>query len=279
MTYSESQGFYPSAVPDMRSASMNAYCKTSLLEVIESQIIPRLIDSHPCDNPHVGTLPMAAFTPEAQELATFSQLCILENATPVNQYIDRLVQQQVANGDIFLNLIAPAARQLGELWEQDLVDFTQVTLGLVRLQQITHRLGYEYQGGPQLAGPVRRMMIASAPGSQHILGLVMVSELFRKAGWHVVVEISATEEGLLQAARNEWFDLIGLSVGLIEQLPRLPALIAKLKAASRKPRVPVMLGGVAFSSSPVSAQSVGADAISSHALEAVELGAALLSGA
>jgi hypothetical protein len=46
-----------------------------------------------------------------------------------------------------------------------------VSLGLIRLQQIPHMLGYTYQSGPRSAGVVRRMMIGSAPGSQHLLGL------------------------------------------------------------------------------------------------------------
>ncbi|NVO04656.1 MAG: cobalamin B12-binding domain-containing protein [Rhodoferax sp.] len=184
--------------------------------------------------------------------------------------------EHVGSDDLFIKLIAPAARELGWMWEEDIVDFSQVTLGLVRLQQLTHRLGYEYQSGPQSAGATHRMMIACAPGSQHILGLVMVSELFRKAGWHVVVEISTDEEGLLQAVKNEWFDLIGLSVGLTDQLASLPALVANIKAASKKPGVPVILGGAAFMGSDATAHSLGADGISTNALEAVDMGVALL---
>jgi methanogenic corrinoid protein MtbC1 len=260
----------------MRPSAMNQHCKDSLLEVIESQIIPRLIDALPNDKPLGAIQTSAVFDPEPSELEAFARLCVLESPREVSAYTDRLVLENIPSEALFAKLIAPAARELGWMWEQDIVDFSQVTLGLVRLQQLTHRLGYEYQSGPQIAGPTRRMMIACAPGSQHILGLVMVSELFRKAGWHVVVEITPTVEGLYQAVRNEWFDLVGLSVGLTEQLPTLPSLIAGLKAASRKPQVPVILGGAAFMSATVSQQSLGADGVTNDGLEAVAMAVDLL---
>jgi methanogenic corrinoid protein MtbC1 len=123
---------------------------------------------------------------------------------------------------------------------------------------------------------VRRVMLAAAPGTQHILGLVMVSEFFRKEGWQVVVEIANTEKEILQAAANEWFDLIGLSVGLVEQIPTLAGLIARVKKSSHNPDTPVLLGGPAFYSSDVTAESLGASGISLDALHGVKLASALV---
>jgi methanogenic corrinoid protein MtbC1 len=158
------------------------------------------------------------------------------------------------------------------MWEQDEVDFSQVSLGLIRLQQITHQLGYFNQRGPLCSGAVRRMMICSAPGSQHLLGLSIVAEFFRKDGWDVVVEIAETRSVLLETVGKEWFDLVGLSVGLSEQLSSLPDLIAQFKGASRNPEVPVILGGTAFLGSDMQAQQLGADGISRDAADAVMLG-------
>jgi methanogenic corrinoid protein MtbC1 len=219
---------------------------------------------------------MSEYSPCAQEVATFAKLCVHESAKPANERVDQLVGDGLPVRDVYLNLIAGAARHLGWMWEQDEADFSQVTLGLMRLQQITHRLGYEYQSGPQTAGRIRRMMIASAPGSQHLLGLSMVSEFFRKDGWQVVVEIADNQAGLMQTAKNEWFDLIGLSVALTNQVPALAHLVAQLKSVSRNPEVPVILGGAAFIDSAVTAQDLGADGISTDAANAVSLGACLV---
>ena len=209
-------------------------------------------------------------------LATFSELCVSRKPEDVLTFVEGLLLNDVNSDSIFLNLIAPAARHLGLMWEQERADFTQVTMGLLRMHQITHLIGYEYQSGPQKAGASKRVTLASAPGSQHILGLAMVSEFFRKSGWQVVVEIATTPAELYAAAKNEWFDLIGLSVGLTEQLTGLLALVTTLKQKSRNANIPILLGGPAFLSSSFSAQSLGADAITTDALEGVQIASMLV---
>ncbi|MDP4735093.1 MAG: cobalamin B12-binding domain-containing protein, partial [Limnohabitans sp.] len=186
--------------------------------------------------------------------------------------------QGITTDRIFLELIAPAARQLGQMWEQDLCDFTEVTCGLVRMHEITHRLGFEYQNGPQLGGDVQRIMLASAPGSQHFLGMTIVSDFFRKAGWDVVIEISLSEKELVHAVSNEWFDVIGISCATEAQLKTLPGLIRALKAASGNPEPGVLLGGPIFTMQEHDARRLGADGICVDVKEAVALAASFRPG-
>lgn len=251
-------------------------CKGSLRSVIESQIIPRLLQAHAMPTASNAQDFNRVYEPTQADVESFATLCIHATAQESSAWVKELQRSGVGNDDLFLKLMAPAARCLGVWWEDDKTDFTQVTLGLLRMQQITHELGYDYHAAPQHMGAVRRVMLAAAPGSQHILGLVMVSEFFRKEGWQVVVEIANTEKEIFKSAANEWFDLIGLSVGLVEQLDTLAALISKVKKASRNPDTPVLLGGPAFFSSSVSAESLGANGISVDALHGVKLASALV---
>lgn len=252
-------------------------CKRSLTEVIETQIIPRLVQAHRVelrDDPGAVTGP--AIT--APQLASFVALCQGRDDSETTPFIDALLQQGVTTDRIFLELIAPAARQLGRMWEQDLCDFTEVTRGLVRMHEITHRLGFEYQSGPQLGGDVPRIMLASAPGSQHFLGMTLVSDFFRKAGWDVVIEISLSEHELVHAVNNEWFDVIGISCGTEAQLQTLPGLIRALRAASGNPSAGVLLGGPIFTLQQHDAHTLGADGICTDVREAVALAASWRSG-
>jgi methanogenic corrinoid protein MtbC1 len=250
-------------------------CKGSLRSVIESQIIPRLLQAHTSlasNAQDFNTL----YNPSSADVESFATLCVQASPQQASDLVRQLQREGVNNDDIFLKLMAPAARCLGTWWEEDRTDFTVVTLGLLHMQQLTHELGYDYHEAPQHVGPVRRVMLAAAPGSQHILGLVMVSEFFRKEGWQVVVEIANTEREIFQAAANEWFDLIGLSVGLVEQIPTLAGLINRLKKSSRNPDTPVLLGGPAFFSCDASAESLGANGISTDALQGLKLASALV---
>jgi methanogenic corrinoid protein MtbC1 len=260
-----------------RKAAMNIHCKNSLMEVIELQIIPRLVDSHPAFGPSQVQKPAAEFEPDAMEIAAFARMCVNESSQTATQRIEQWVQHGYSIDDLYLKLVAPVARHLGWMWEQDEADFSQVSLGLIRLQQITHQLGYSYQGAPLCAGGVRRLMMGSAPGSQHLLGLSIVAEFFRKDGWEVVVEIADSQAAVLEAVGKEWFDLVGLSVGLSEQLPLLPDLIAQIKSASRNKNVPVILGGAAFMGSGIQMPEWGAEGVSMDAADAVMLGNLLVS--
>jgi len=251
-------------------------CKGSLRSVIESQIIPRLLQAHSLGNASNAQDFNTAYAPDDAQVQDFAKLCVQASPEQATAHVRQLQREGVSNNDIFLKLIASAARCLGTWWEEDRIDFTVVTLGLLHMQQLTHELGYDYHAAPKSAGPVRRVMLASAPGSQHILGLVMVSEFFRKEGWQVVVEIANTEAEIYQAAANEWFDLVGLSVGLVEQIPTLTALISRVKKASRNPDTPVLLGGPAFFKETVQAPSLGADGISLDALHGLELASKLV---
>jgi methanogenic corrinoid protein MtbC1 len=250
-------------------------CKGSLRSVIESQIIPRLLQAHTNFASNAQAF-NTVYEPESADVEAFASLCVQASPEKASNLVRQLQRDGVSNDDIFLKLMAPAARCLGTWWEEDKTDFTVVTLGLLHMQQLTHELGYDFHEAPQNVGPVRRVMLAAAPGSQHILGLVMVSEFFRKEGWQVVVEIANTEKEIFQAAANEWFDLIGLSVGLVEQIPTLPALIKRLKKSSRNPETPVLLGGPAFFSSDATPESLGASGISTDALQGLKLACALV---
>ena len=251
-------------------------CKKSLTEVIETQIIRRLVQAHRVSQAEADPNTLGpGISPK--QLATFVALSKSSQATETTQFIDELLHQGITTDRIFLELIAPAARQLGQMWEQDLCDFTEVTCGLVRMHEITHRLGFEYQNGPQLGGDVQRIMLASAPGSQHFLGMTIVSDFFRKAGWDVVIEISLSEKELVHAVNNEWFDVIGISCATEAQLKTLPGLIRALKASSGNPEPGVLLGAPIFTVQQHDARSLGADGICIDVKEAVALAASFRS--
>jgi methanogenic corrinoid protein MtbC1 len=244
-------------------------CRRSMRTVLESQIIPRLVQAHRTGENRAAN--DSASRPLGDEIAMFAGLCATGERQKAALLIERLREEGLDQEGIFVDLITPAARYLGQQWEEDHLGFADVTVGLVLMQEVIHGMGYEYHDGPQQASGVKRVMLASAPGSQHVLGLSIVSELFRKAGWQVVLEVSPSRTELCHAVQNEWFDLIGLSVALDSQLGSLSSLVDSLKTASRNPTTPVLLGGPVFSVGQQCAESFGAQAICVDARECVQL--------
>ena len=244
-------------------------CKDALQSVIEQQIIPRLLNVHQLFPEKLRGAREEAFAGEQQEFQAFTQHCVSGDAQQANRIVDDLMARGLAHDRIFLELITPAARHLGVLWEQDLCDFAQVTCGLAMMHQMIYRLGYESPAGPGVEGESERVMLACAPGSQHFLGLTIVADFFRQSGSEVILEISSSESELLRAVANEWFDVIGISVALQAQLLALPTLIQNLRTHSGNPKVKVVLGGPVFLIQNCTPQDLGADAIFTDAREAV----------
>lgn len=251
------------------AGSSDQECRRSMRMVLESQIIPRLVNAHRTGEEVAAN--SSTSQPFDGEIAAFASLCAAGKRQEAVLLIERLQSHGLDHEGVFVDLITPAARLLGRQWEDDLLGFSEVTVGLVLMHEVVHGMGYEYHDGPQAAGGVKRVMLACAPGSQHVLGLAIVAEFFRKAGWQVVLEVSPSGTELCRAVRNEWFDLVGVSVALDSQLVALSGLVENLKAASRNPTTPVLLGGPIFSTGAHRAETFGAQAICVDARDCVPL--------
>ena len=156
------------------------------------------------------------------------------------------------------------------------MDFSQVNLGLIRLHAIVNEFRWAYKEGQFVKAKVKRVMIASAPGSVHMLGTTIVADFFRKEGWQVVVSIPSSANELAQAVSQEWFDVVGLSISMVEQLTTLADLIKQFKSSSLNPRVAVLLGGSIFALKESRAIDFGADDICVNAKHAVGVAESLL---
>jgi MerR family transcriptional regulator, light-induced transcriptional regulator len=211
------------------------------------------------------------------QIEVFAGVCVAADRAGAARFIEHIRADGLDAESVFLDLIGPAARYLGQQWESDALSFSDVTVGLSLMHAIVHEMGYDHHDGPQLAGAVKRIMLACAPGSQHLLGLSMVSELFRRAGWQVVVEIAPSTGELSRAVKNEWFDMIGLSVALDVQLATLADLVATLKRSSRNPQTHVILGGPIFALRSCTAEDFGAQGICQDGRDSVLLATRLVS--
>ncbi|GEN98961.1 hypothetical protein NSE01_07940 [Novosphingobium sediminis] len=120
-------------------------------------------------------------TPE--DVALFSSLPLTLQADELLVHVEEYIARGVGIDSIFVDLLAPAARRLGVLWEEDLCDFLDVTIGLWRLQEVMREIAW---GSPIVTGPIsapRRALFSPMPGEQHSFGATMVHEVFVRAAW------------------------------------------------------------------------------------------------
>ena len=177
---------------------------------------------------------------------------------------------------IYLDLLAPAARALGDRWSDDACDFVEVTLAMGRLQLLLRDLSHTYVRDRSDAELVGRVLLSCVPGEQHGLGLFMVAEFFIRDGWGVRVGAPQSEQDLLPDVRTVWYDVIGFSVSCGSRLDRLKRQIRKVREQSLNPRVLIMVGGTTFNDQPELVSRVGADASAANAELAPERARQLL---
>jgi methanogenic corrinoid protein MtbC1 len=254
----------------------NFECQSSILSIVEAQIIPRLLVSKQIGKPHLTLVSSSKAMPSQKEIETFTDLCVSESSKDAQSFVDDFLDTGLSTEDIFLGLLTPAAKYLGSQWDDDRMDFSQVNLGLVRLHSIANEIRCTSKSGQLVKDKAKCVMIASAPGSMHMLGTTIVADFFRKEDWQVVVAISSSANELVKTVSNEWFDVLGLSLSIDQQLTGLADLIDQFKSLSLNPRMVVMLGGPIFSAKKLDAKDFGAHGICDNAKHAVGLAVSLL---
>jgi methanogenic corrinoid protein MtbC1 len=156
------------------------------------------------------------------------------------------------------------------MWEEDESSFTDVTIALWRIKQLMYDLSPLFQQYANENKKGSSIMLVPLPGSQHNLGLFMVSEFFARAGWRIWGELAATEDEIIRMAANEWFDIVGLSASVREQFPQLKELIKMIKAKSKNPQVGIIIGSPVFNQFPEQVDDLGADMVGIDAADALE---------
>lgn len=239
----------------------------ALAGLIESEIIPRLLFSHRSSANEIEPKSGDRIAPAQAE--GFAPMVLRLEAHALFEEVERFIARGASVEAVLVDLLAPAARQLGVYWEEDVCDFVDVTMGLWRLQQMVHELSSRIPGKAPNFDRSRRALFSVFPGEQHSFGTVMVEECFRRKGWLTDCFTSATEYQLLGSVRDHSFDLLGLTISYDSGLDQARDLIAKIRTSSRNPMLGILVGGRILTENPEYALQMGADATALDAEGAV----------
>jgi MerR family transcriptional regulator, light-induced transcriptional regulator len=170
---------------------------------------------------------------------------------------------------IYLEGITPAARLLGQWWLSDDIDFATVTMACSRLQRLLYELSPIFQADAAPALGTTALLLAE-PESQHTMGLFMLSEFFKRAGWFTLVEQPLMDTHLQRLLSGHWVDILALSISTQRQLPALKALVKQARAFSSNPHLTIVAGGPIVLQQPECLSDLGVDWIGQDALETVQ---------
>jgi methanogenic corrinoid protein MtbC1 len=243
-----------------------------LNQTVELEVIPRLILARraraaamqsPMPHP-----PMPHAKVSAAQVAQLAAITLAPDGPGTSGFVTAMRDQGFAAEQLYLDLLAPAALRLGSLWDDDLCDFTEVTIGLWRLQHAMLELRPTFLIA-SLPAIDRRALLVPLPGEQHTFGLSMVFDFFRRAGWNAWTGPIATASDLADMVSSQWVDMVGFSLACDERLETARDEIRAVRRASRNPGMAVMVGGPPFVMDPYLAAAIGADGTARDGLQAV----------
>lgn len=247
--------------------------ESELTRTIEGEIIPRLMLVHRVDPAGAPEEERPALS--ASEVAEFARLVMSPNVGDAVSYIEGLRGQGLSLETLFLDLLAPTARLLEDMWQADLCDSTDVTVGLCHLQQLLREYSPAFETEVEHPAHGRRVLWAQLPGApctfelKNAFGVRIAEEFFRRAGWEVWGGNPASMNELVAMVRREWFDLVGLTVCADTPLEQVASVIGAIRRASCNRALGVMVGGAMFVDHPEWVTQVGADAIAVDGRQAI----------
>lgn len=250
-----------------------------LERTIQNELVPRLLQSHRAGplSPALASAVSHHLPPE--DVRAFVNALRNPDDLVGAHFVESRLQDGCTIETVFLDLLAPAARRLGEMWETDEVDFVEVTMAMGRMQRLLRSLSPAFLSDAGQGEPVGSVLLSCMNGEQHTLGLIMVGEFLIRDGWQVLVGAPWSEADLASVVSTQWYDVIGFSVGTDNRLPKLRNDIRRLRAASRNPNVQVMVGGQPIAKNPNLARELGADAYAADTRSVPKVARALLAAA
>lgn len=247
-----------------------------LLRTVEAELIPRLFVNHMMDIPSSSPLvenhsiePQPGPWSSDECVASFARMCISNDPKALDQHVTDLLSQGATLESIFLYLLTPAARLLGDSWLSDDLSFVDVHLGLCRLHQLIcecESIGYHAEN---TVLPLNSILLSCTPGENHTFGVTMVADFFRRYGWQVSNLCGLSTEFILSRLESTHYSAVGFSLHNEYNYDELQALIHQVRAKSCNPEILIMVGGDYFSRFPNQVRVIGADCGATDGRQAV----------
>ncbi len=229
--------------------------------------------------PGAGNRGFASMAPLFDEAAirAFADEVLAHEVNTLADIIIGHLDREVAPETLFIQLIAPTARELGEKWNRDECDFVDVTMGLWRLQLLLRTIAVWAPPPDGWALKTHRALFTTMPRDQHSLGTLMIGECFQRAGWDVETLIEPEQSEILLALGSSSFDVVGLTVTTDFYIAQVPKLLTAMRSVSCNPKLAIMIGGPAIGYDPELARKLGADGTAADAADALALADELVS--
>jgi methanogenic corrinoid protein MtbC1 len=182
--------------------------------------------------------------------------------------VDRALEAGSELHVLYLDVVQPAMREIGRLWQANVISVAEEHLATAISQAVMSRVFERVFEWRETRTP--RLIAACADDERHQIGLRMLCDLLEMDGWDTVyLGASVPIESLVDIVYHKDPDAIAISATIAPHVPRVRDAIAALRRAPLKRQPVIAVGGRAFLADPSLAQRIGADVTASDAAEAV----------
>ncbi|OYU77508.1 MAG: hypothetical protein CFE32_05460 [Alphaproteobacteria bacterium PA3] len=241
-----------------------------LAQMVEGDIIPRLMLAHKTHREqNTGQITSKPLGTNA--IVDLAHILLTHEVDDVELILHAYLKSGLRLDEVYVDLLAPAARHLGVMWEDDTATFSDVTIGLGRMQTLLNRLSDTYRNEEDVRADLASGLFVTPAGEMHSFGIRMVDELFRRAGWRTLCEPNSRINDVLAIVGNESFHILGIGISCEAQVPFVKELIRQVRKVSHNRHILVMVGGSHIVGRPELAANIGADFSASDGREAIAI--------
>lgn len=171
--------------------------------------------------------------------------------------------------DIYFYVLEYSLKEVGHLWEMNIIDVSQEHYFSNVTQQIMSQL-YPYINTKEKNG--HSCVSLSVNGEFHNIGIRMVTDFLEADGWNTYyLGSDIPTQNVLRALKDRKADMLVISATMSFNLDSVSSLIKAVRSSKDCKNVKIMVGGRAFNISKQLWKVVDADGYASTAEEAVKV--------
>jgi HD-GYP domain-containing protein (c-di-GMP phosphodiesterase class II)/methylmalonyl-CoA mutase cobalamin-binding subunit len=163
------------------------------------------------------------------------------DAEVAEEAIARALEEGLSPRALHTEVIVPALRQVGELWQEGELDLSREQLATSITRRVLASV-YRYILG-STESTRERVLLAGVEGDEHTLQLEMVRDQLAAAGYETILDTDLSVEGLRAAVESESPDVVVLGATVVAAADAVKSAVSDLR--SRHPDLPIVLGGAA----------------------------------
>lgn len=187
--------------------------------------------------------------------------------------VDEGLKNGVLTSELQLGVIQEAQREIGRLWQEDRISIAQEHMATA-ISQVA--LAHLYQLATPSAPNGKRILLACVEGELHDFPARLAADALDLAGFEVrFLGANVPTDSLLSAIAAQKPDLVALSVAMIFNVPTLRDAVARIRAQTNH-RLPIAVGGHAFTQAQSLSDDLGVNATGSDAEAMVAVARRLL---